>query len=112
MYGYQLSRGIVCLGEMRKGHIALGKLAAVYCTCRIAVYLWEVKMNTEASWIAVMVAGVVVLLAILSPGRTRGQLPRLEAIERPPMVYRVPLLGTIARRANALTWRLESIPVE
>lgn len=69
-------------------------------------------MNTEASWVAVMVAGIVILMAVLSPPGQRGKLPRLETIDRPAAAYRVPLFGSIARRMNALTWRLESIPVE
>jgi hypothetical protein len=74
-------------------------------------------MSREAGWVATMLAGLLLLMALLAPARVRGQLPSLEEAERPaPVVYHLPLVGPIIGRVQrmmiAATWQLEAIPTE
>jgi hypothetical protein len=74
-------------------------------------------MSKEASWIAAVLAGLLLLMAFLAPARDRGDLPVLGEIERPiPVISHVPLVGPIIGRVQRqlilVTWRLDSIPIE
>jgi hypothetical protein len=74
-------------------------------------------MYKEASWIAVVLAGLLLLMAFLAPAQDRGALPVLDEVERPiPVVGHVPLVGPIIGRVQRqlvlVTWRLDSIPIE
>ena len=74
----------------------------------------------ETTWIAIMLAGLIALMAFLSPARPEGQLPTLEEMERPTIettiYHHVPLVGPvierIERRIVAVTWQLEAIEYE
>jgi hypothetical protein len=67
-----------------------------------------------------MLTGLIALMALLSPGRSEGQLPVLEEMERSATettIYRhVPLVGPvieqIERRIVAVTWQLEAMTIE
>jgi hypothetical protein len=72
-------------------------------------------MNKEASWIAAMLAVLLILLALFPPVRAEGQLPELG--ERPAEVdCRVPLIcpifGQVQRLMSRAAWQLETIPME
>jgi hypothetical protein len=74
-------------------------------------------MNREAGWIAVILAGLLLLLAMMSPRQPAGGLPTLEAIEeRPAQTCQVPVVGSVVcgvhRMFSTVTWQLEMIPVE
>jgi hypothetical protein len=74
-------------------------------------------MNKEASWIAVMLAVLLVLMALLSPPGAREDLPLLETLDRPAArACRAPLMGALLgqmqRWVMVLTWQLESFPAE
>jgi hypothetical protein len=74
-------------------------------------------MNREADWVAAMLAGLLILLALLAPARAEGQLPTLGETASPSaIVYRVPLvgplIGQVQRLMFAAAWRLEAIPME
>ena len=74
-------------------------------------------MSKEAGWIAAVLAGLLLLMALLAPAQNKGDLPALGEMERPmPMVSHVPLVGPIIGRVQRqmilVTWRLESIPIE
>jgi hypothetical protein len=74
-------------------------------------------MSKEASWIAAVLAGLLLLMAFLTPARDRGDLPALTEVERPiPVISHVPLVGPIIGRVQRqmilVTWQLEAIPIE
>ena len=74
-------------------------------------------MSKEASWIAAVLAGLLLLMALLAPAHDRGDLPVLAEVERPiPVVSHVPVVGPIIGRVQRqmilVTWRLERIPIE
>ena len=74
-------------------------------------------MSKEASWIATVLAGLLLLMVFLAPPRDRGDLPILAEVERPiPVVSHVPLVGPIIGHVQQqmilVTWRLDSIPIE
>ncbi len=74
-------------------------------------------MAKEASWVAAMLAALVILMAVVSPPGTRQSLPMLKALDRPPAsIVRAPLIGSILghmqRQVVVLTWELERIPAE
>jgi hypothetical protein len=73
-------------------------------------------MSKEASWIATMLAVLLIVMALLSP-RAEGRLPTLEEVEKPPAtIIRAPLVGPIIgwvqRQMIGVTWQLEAIPTE
>jgi hypothetical protein len=74
-------------------------------------------MSKEASWIAAVLAGLLLLMALLAPAQDRGALPVLAEVERPiPVISHVPLVGPIIGRVQRqmilVTWQLEAIPIE
>ena len=74
-------------------------------------------MSKEASWIAAVLAGLLLLMALLTPAQDRGDLPALAEVEKPiPVVSHVPLVGPIIGRVQRqmilVAWRLDSIPIE
>ena len=74
-------------------------------------------MDRESSWVAAMLAGLLIDMALLSPARPEGQLPTLADTERPPAtICRVPLVGPvigwIQRQITLVTWQLEAVPME
>lgn len=74
-------------------------------------------MHKEASWIAAVLAGLLLLMALLAPAQDRGDLPMLAEVERPiPVISHVPLVGPIIGRVQRqmilVTWQLEAIPIE
>lgn len=74
-------------------------------------------MSKEASWIAAVLTGLLLLMALLAPPQDRGDLPVLAEVERPiPVVSHVPLVGPIIGRVQRqmilVTWQLEAIPIE
>jgi hypothetical protein len=74
-------------------------------------------MHKEASWIAAVLAGLLLLMTFLAPAHDRGDLPVLAEVERPiPVVSHVPVVGPIIGRVQRqmilVTWQLETIPIE
>jgi hypothetical protein len=74
-------------------------------------------MTKEASWVAVMLAALLILMALMSPPGSGQGPPMLETVDRPQVTLRrVPLVGSILsqveRRVTILTWQLERIPTE
>jgi hypothetical protein len=72
-------------------------------------------MNKEASWVAAMLAVLLVLLALFPPVRAEGQLPELrerpaEADCRVPLIC--PIVGQVQRLMSRAAWQLETIPME
>jgi hypothetical protein len=72
-------------------------------------------MNKEASWVAAMLAVLLVLLALFPPVRAEGQLPELgeQPVEvdcRVPLIC--PVVGQMQRLMSRAAWQLETIPME
>jgi hypothetical protein len=76
-------------------------------------------MSKEASWVAAVLAGLLLLMALFAPAQGRGDLPTLDDAESPredSVIGHVPLVGPILeyvqRQLVLATWRLENAPIE